>query len=188
MVLAAVIAALYIVLTIAVAPMAYGPVQFRLSEILTILPALTPAAIPGLGIGVLLANLLNPGGSLGLVDMIGGTLATLIGAVLTRMIAKRVSLDETSDLQLNRRDLLRRPGLYLMTLPPILTNALIVGFYLTILLVDPAERQAGVFLFNMLTVGLGEVVMAGAGGVLLYLAAAPRMQQAYRRQLRKANV
>ena len=184
MVLAAVIAALYIVLTITVAPFAYGPVQFRLSEILTILPALTPAAIPGLAIGCLLSNILNPAGSLGLVDMIGGTAATLIGAILTRWIAKRTGLIETSPHPLGRNEVVRRPALYLMTLPPILSNALIVGSYLTFLLFEASEQTFSLLLFNMFSVGLGEVVMAGIGGVLVYLAVAPRMQQIYRRNIR----
>ena len=184
MVFGAVIAAFYIVLTLAVTPLAYGPVQFRLSEILTILPALTPAAIPGVTIGCLLANVLNPGGTLGLVDIIGGTVATFISAILTRVLAKHMKLDESQAVPARRRDLLKRPSLWVLTLPPILINSLIVGTYLTILLVEQAERSGGILLFNMLTVGLGEIVMAGFGGILLYLAVAPRMHQLYRRYQR----
>ena len=74
---AALIAAMYAALTFAIAPLAYGEVQFRVSEALTILPVFTPAAIPGLTVGCLLANLLgllsgaNPAGTL---DMVFGTL------------------------------------------------------------------------------------------------------------------
>lgn len=75
--LSAVIAALYAVLTYAAAAvnLAYGPFQFRFSEALTVLPAFTPAAIPGLAVGCLLSNLASP---LGIVDWVFGTLATLL--------------------------------------------------------------------------------------------------------------
>ena len=86
---AALIAALYVVLTLVSA--AFGldskAIQFRLSEVLTVLPALTPAAIPGLFIGCLLSNFIC--GAM-LPDMIFGSLATLIGAVGTYFIGKRV--------------------------------------------------------------------------------------------------
>ena len=77
---AAMIAALYAVLTYAAAAvnLAYGAVQFRFSETLTVLPVFTPAAIPGLAVGCFLANLGSP---LGLVDWIFGTGATLLAAV-----------------------------------------------------------------------------------------------------------
>lgn len=96
---AAMIACLYTVLTLAVAPIAYGPVQFRISEMLTILPLFYLEAIPGLAIGCLLANVLN-----GPWDMLLGTLATLAAAILTRLLKK----------------------IYLGVLPPIVLNAFIV--------------------------------------------------------------
>lgn len=83
--LSAVIAALYAVLTYAAAAvnLAYGPFQFRFSEALTVLPAFTPAAIPGLAVGCLLSNLASP---LGIVDWVFGTLATLLAACCTYML------------------------------------------------------------------------------------------------------
>ena len=80
---AAMIAAIYVVLTLVGASFAYGPVQVRLSEALTILPAFTPAAIPGVFLGCLLSNIL--GGCI-LPDIIFGSLATLIGTVFTWML------------------------------------------------------------------------------------------------------
>ena len=77
---AAAIGAIYVVLTLLFAPLSYGEVQVRFSEALTILPYFTPAAIPGLFVGCILANLL--GGSIP-VDIIFGSIATLIGAVFT---------------------------------------------------------------------------------------------------------
>ena len=105
---AAVIAAIYVVLTLLFAPFSYGEVQVRLSEALTILPVFTPAAVPGLFVGCLLSNIL--GGCI-VPDIIFGSLATLTGAVFTY--------------------LLRNQSRFLAPLPPILANALIVPFGLS---------------------------------------------------------
>ena len=83
--LSAVIAALYAVLTYAAAAMnlAFGAVQFRFSEALTVLPAFTPAAIPGLAVGCLISNLASP---LGVVDWVFGTLATLLAGIFSYLV------------------------------------------------------------------------------------------------------
>lgn len=81
-----IIAAVYVVLTIAFAPISYGEVQLRVSEALTILPMFTPAAIPGLFVGCVLANIL--GGAI-IWDIIFGSIATLIGAVFSYMLRKK---------------------------------------------------------------------------------------------------
>ena len=73
----AMIAAIYVALTMLFAPISFGPVQFRISEALCILPFFTPAAVPGLAVGCLLANIFC--GAM-MPDIIFGTLATLIGA------------------------------------------------------------------------------------------------------------
>ena len=101
----AMIAAIYVVLTLVFAPFSYGEVQVRISEALTILPLFTPAAIPGLFVGCLISNIL---GGCVLPDIIFGSLATLIGAVGTYM--------------------LRRQNKFLAPLPPIIANVLIVPF------------------------------------------------------------
>ena len=75
---AAAVAAIYIVLTMVFQPISFGPVQFRVSEALCILPFFTPAAVPGLFVGCLLSNLFCGAAAL---DVIFGSLATLIGAV-----------------------------------------------------------------------------------------------------------
>ena len=77
---AAMIAAIYVVLTYVFAPFSFGEVQIRIAEALTILPVFTPAAIPGLFIGCLVGNIL--GGAI-LPDIIFGSIATLIGAIFT---------------------------------------------------------------------------------------------------------
>ena len=103
---AAVIAALYVVLTLVFQPISYGSVQLRVSEALTILPLFTAAAVPGLFFGCVLANML--GGSV-VLDVIFGSVATLIGAALGRL------------LKGNR---------WLVPVPAILANTLIIPFVL----------------------------------------------------------
>ena len=130
---AAMIAAIYVVLTIVFAPFSFGEVQVRIAEALTILPVFTPAAIPGLFIGCLIGNIL--GGAL-LPDIIFGSLATLIGALFTYLLRKRSK--------------------FLAPLPPILANIVVVPFVLRyaygVLLPIP---------FMMLTVGIGEIISCG---------------------------
>ena len=135
---AAVIAALYVVLTYVFAWCASGAVQVRVAEALTILPVFTVAAVPGLAIGCLLANLLT---GCALWDIVFGTLATLLGAIGTR--------------------LLRKYGL-LATLPPMVANILIVPWVLRFVYGDVWP----IWLL-MLTVGAGELISCGGLGGLL---------------------
>ena len=140
MVQAAAIAAVYVVLTTVFAAFSFGEVQVRISEALTILPVFTPAAIPGLFVGCLISNFL--GGAI-LLDVIFGSISTLIGAVLTWK--------------------LRNSSKWLAPLPPIVANAIIVPFTL--------YYGYGVNLpipFMMLTVGIGEVISCGVLGMILY--------------------
>ena len=139
---AAMIAAIYVVLTLVFAPFSYQEVQVRISEALTILPVFTPAAIPGLFIGCLISNIL--GGCI-IPDIIFGSLATLIGAVFTY--------------------LLRSQNKFLAPLPPIIANALIVPFILHYGYQVPLPIP-----FMMLTVGIGEIISCGGLGMLLYAA------------------
>ncbi len=145
---AGVIAAMYVVFTLPFAQFAFGPIQFRLAEILTVLPVLFPAAIPGLAIGCFLANLLNPM-NLGPIDIIFGTLATLAAAVATSWIGNRVKIKN-----LTIRDLLA-------LVPPVLLNAVIVGLYLPFLLTDGSNGAvtAGAVLLSMLSIAGSEVVV-----------------------------
>ena len=139
---AAMIAAIYVVLTLIGASFSYGEVQVRISEALTILPAFTPAAIPGVFLGCLISNIL--GGCI-LPDIIFGSLATLIGAVFTSM--------------------LRNKSKYLAPLPPIIANVLVVPFVLKYGYMVPLPIP-----FMMLTVGIGEVISCGVLGLILYTA------------------
>ena len=136
---AAVIAALYVVLTFLANALglASGAVQIRFSEALTILPFFTPAAIPGIAIGCLLSNILT---GCAFPDIIFGTLASLIGAVGTYYCKKNK---------------------WLAPVPPILANTIIVPF---ILLYAYGVRPLW---FSFLTVGAGEVISCGILGLIL---------------------
>ena len=140
---AALIAALYVVLTMAsnAVGLASGVIQVRVSEALCILPCFFPAAIPGLFIGCLLSNVLAGGV---IWDVIFGSAATLIGAVGTRMLRKHR---------------------FLASLPPILSNMIIVPFVLRY-----AYHIEGALWYFMLTVGAGEVISCGILGQILYTA------------------
>ncbi len=100
---AAAIAAVYAVLTIGLMPFSYGFMQIRVSEALTILPCLTPAAIPGLFVGCLVANMVSP---YGMLDMIIGSSATLIAAIGSYLLRSRPIL---------------------VPLPPVIANGVLVG-------------------------------------------------------------
>ena len=137
---AALIAALYVVLTFVANAMglASGAIQIRLSEALTILPCFTPAAIPGLFIGCLISNILV--GSV-IWDIVFGSLATLIGAIGTHYLRKHK---------------------WLSPLPPIISNAVIVPFVLVYAYVVQDALP-----FLAFTVGMGEVISAGVLGMIL---------------------
>ena len=137
---AAIIAALYVVLTFITNALglANGPIQVRFSESLTILPYFTPAAIPGLFIGCILSNTLT--GCM-LMDIIFGSLATLLGALGTYFLRK---------------------WKFLTPLPPILANVLIVPWVLAYVY----HFEGGIPYF-MITVGIGEVISCGILGLLL---------------------
>ena len=135
----AAIAALYVVLTLIFAPISFGEMQVRISEALTILPLFTPAAIPGLFVGCVLANIL--GGAI-VWDVVFGSLATLIGAAAGYLLRR------------NR---------WLVPLPTVLANAIIVPFVLKY-----TYGFAGSIWYFALTVGAGQIIACGIlGGILL---------------------
>lgn len=148
---AALIAAIYVVLTVVFAPFSFGEVQVRIAEALTILPVFLPAAVPGLFVGCLLGNML--GGAV-LPDIIFGSLATLIGALGTRA--------------------LRKAHPFLAPIPPIAANTVIVPFVLKYAYAVDLPIP-----FMMLTVGIGEVVSCGIFGLVLYYALNGRRAQVF---------
>lgn len=154
----AVIAALYVALTelSTLVWLSSGAIQFRISEALCILPAFTPAAIPGLFIGCLISNLLAGGIPL---DIIFGAVATLIGAVGAYLL---------------------RRCRWLVPLPTVLANILIVPPILKYAYgIEYAIGTHSALPFFMLTVGIGEVVCAYILGIALYSALFPHRKKLF---------
>lgn len=135
-----VIAAVYVVLTIVFAPISYGFIQFRVSEVMTVLPFLTPLAIPGLFIGAFFANWWS---LLGIIDVVFGSLASLLAAYLTH----------------------KMPNKWLAPLPPVVVNAVIIGTIWGL----AAPEEVGLWP-AMAYVGLGQLVVCyGLGLPVLHL-------------------
>ena len=156
---AALIAAAYAALTYLSAAfgLAYGGVQFRLSEALNILAAFTPAAVPGLVIGCVIGNIGSP---MGLVDIVVGALATGLAAVTIRLIAKHCG----------------KATPYLSIIPPTVFNAVLVGLEVTLLMTDGAPVTLLGFAVIALEVAWGEVVVCGVLGVPLYYTVKSRLK------------
>jgi uncharacterized membrane protein len=129
---AALIAGVYVVTTWVLTPISFGPIQFRFSEALTVLPILYPEAIPALFIGVMVANIFSP---LGLVDILGGSMVTLIAAYITY----------------------RFRDSFVAYLSPVLLNAFLVSIYLH-------SVFGWTYWMTVLSIGAGEaVVVLGVG-------------------------
>lgn len=158
---AAIIAAIYVVLTLLANALGLAnyAVQVRFSEALTILPFFTPAAIPGLFVGCILSNILT--GCMPL-DVIFGSLATLLGAFGTYAIGK-ISRQAAS-VSKNAQEPQKKVSAchILAPLPPIVSNTLIVPFILAYV-----YRFEGSIFWFMLTVGAGEVISCGLFGLVL---------------------
>lgn len=158
------IAAIYVVLTLLANAfgLANYAIQVRFSEALTILPFFMPAAVPGLFVGCILSNILT--GCLPL-DVIFGSLATLLGALGTYVIG-RMSRTAISSA---KKNLAPMPKLtiyrILAPLPPIIANTLIVPFVLAYV-----YQFEGSIPYFMLTVGIGEVISCGILGLILLFA------------------
>lgn len=148
---AAMIAAVYVVLSVVFAPFGTQAVQVRIAEALTILPVFSAAAIPGLFVGCFIGNILAGGI---LPDVVFGSLATLLGAVGTYRLKKA------------------RP--VLGTLPPIIANMVIVPLVLRYGYGDPLPIP-----YMMMTVGIGEVISCGGLGMILYAALKPMKQKIF---------
>jgi len=140
------LAGLYVVFTLPFANIAYGPIQFRLAEVLTVFPIFSAATIPGVTLGCFIANLINPN-NLGPVDIIGGTIATLIAGYFSWLIGKK-----------------NKP---LGIIPPIVFNGLIVGGYLPFLIVDPGSTV------TVQAIGISMLSVAGSEAVLLVVLGLP---------------
>ncbi|MBE6632586.1 MAG: QueT transporter family protein [Ruminococcaceae bacterium] len=141
------VAAVYAALTIGFSFISYGPIQFRISEALTVMPYFTPWAIPGLIIGCLTANIFSP---ISILDTVFGTLATAIGALGTYFCKKK--------------------GLwFLAPLCPVISNTVIISLFLTYMESGNAF-DISILLFNALTVFVGEAVCCyGLGLPLMFI-------------------
>ena len=141
---AGVIAALYVALTYLAGLMnlAYGPVQFRFSEALTVLPFLFPEAIPGLFVGCIVSNLISP---YGVLDLVVGSAATLLAAVWTAKCGKR----------------------WFAPMPPVIANAVLVGAMIAWYEAGFGAGFLAAFVYNAATVGLGELVVCYVLGLPL---------------------
>ena len=133
--LAALIAAVYAVLTVTLPIPQYSGIQVRLAEALTVLPFLFPAATPGLVVGCFIANLFSPFP----LDILFGTAATLFGCWATQYM----------------------PSRWLAPLPPVIFNAVIVGAEIAWTSVGFTAAFWPAFAFNAFTVGLGELLYSG---------------------------
>ncbi len=158
---AALTAALYAALTMVLWEISSAGIQFRLSEALCVLPAFTPAAIPGLFIGCAVANIL--GGTW--IDVVFGSLATLLAAVASYLIGRAFRVGKTERVPLGAR--------LLVPLPPVVFNALIIPFVLYygygVTAALGATSKFAVLGLHALTVGAGEAAVCYALGVSLMI-------------------
>lgn len=145
---AALIAAIYAALTYAVAPLSFGATQFRISEALTVLPVFTPAAIPGLEIGCIIANIGSPYGP---IDILLGTGATVLAALATRL---------TRNIKIKNIPLLS-------FIFPTVFNGIIIGA--EIMMFTPGQAGIVGFFTSASGVALGEIVVCYTLGFLLYI-------------------
>ena len=145
------IAALYTALCLAMAPLSFGPVQIRFAEALCLLPVFGTEYIVAVTLGCFLSNLLGLSmGTTIAADVLFGTAATLLACLFTRLL-RRVRLG----------------GLAIpAALPPVLFNAVIIGLEISFLFTDGAVTGP-IILFNMFSVGLGEVISCCILGVAL---------------------
>ena len=143
---AAVVAAMYAVMAIfgSVFGITYGPIQCRFSEALCVLPFLVPETTWGLFVGCLIANILSP---YGLLDVVVGSLATLLAALWTRKCKHR----------------------FAATLPPVICNMVLVGALIAWQTTGGGAAFLPAFAYNAITVGVGEAVACcGLGSLLLW--------------------
>ncbi|MBO5222999.1 MAG: QueT transporter family protein [Clostridia bacterium] len=147
----AIIAALYCALTLALYPFSYGPMQFRVSEALCILPLFFPQSVVGLTVGCFLSNIFSTAGPL---DMVLGTLATLIAALVSYVAGKYI-----------KNTFLR---LIIGVLSPTLFNAFIIPF--AILSITEIMQT---YFITAMWIGIGELVVLVVLGIPLYFALYP---------------
>jgi uncharacterized membrane protein len=144
----ALIGALYAVFTLFGMQFSFGPIQFRVSEALTILPCLSSAAVPGLFVGCIVSNTVGAVfGATGAIDIVFGSIATLLAAISTRAL----------------RNIKFKGFPVLAMLPPVIFNALIVGAELSLFITPDIAFGASAF-----SVGVSELAVVIVLGIPLY--------------------
>lgn len=179
----AVLAAIYLVATFLTSAISFGMVQFRISEALAALAILFPGAPAGLFVGCLLANLLNPA-SLGFVDILGGSIATGVAALLTYRLGR--SYRRSLQKYYQSREAADRPAMIARLIPlasPVIINALVVGIYLPFI-IQGTEPTLPVVLLSMLSIFISQAIAVYALGLplLLALERTPAAQQAVKHE------
>ncbi len=163
----AVIAAIYVVLTLALQPISFGAIQFRVSEMLCVLPLFSFTGVVGVTIGCLLGNIL---GGAALPDIIFGTLATLIGAAGTYYLCCAAKDTQRAN-RLTVTDRVKA------VLPPIISNMLIIPLVLKF-----AYGMADAVWFMVITVGIGEILAVGVLGNILLTILYPYSKKLFLKQ------
>lgn len=144
----AAVAAVYAALTMVLAPISYGPIQMRVSEALCILPFFFPGAVWGLFIGCLIANLMS---AFGILDIVFGSLATLLAALCTAAIGRRAGREQPGDGAPSWGSCIAACAM------PVIFNAVIIGAVLAYTL-TPESALTSVPIFS-LEVGVGEAIV-----------------------------
>ena len=165
--IAAVVGAAYAALTVGLAPISYGAIQFRVSEVLCILPYFIPSTAWGLFIGCAIANILGGG----VLDIVFGSLATLLAALVTAWLGKKEHTLGNS---------------VLACLQPVVFNAVIVGAVVTAVFTVEGETvnpftHLGLYAATAASVGFGEAVVLLALGL-------PLMRWLPRQEFFKKNI
>ena len=160
-------AALYASLTMVLAPISFGPVQFRISEAMCILPLFFPEAVIGLFVGCITANFMTP--NIPFLDVVFGSAATLAAAAVTAaMRPRRRKKEENESSAIYKIPLAVK---LLAPLPAVLINAVVIGAVITFSMMSfGASGFAAAFVLNCLSVGAGQAVVCYALGVpLIYI-------------------
>jgi len=152
-VFAAVVAALYAGLTFVVMPVAYTPMQLRISEVLCILPFFFPFSVWGLFVGCIIANIISP---YGIIDLVVGSIASLLAAVSTMYIGK---MDRSDRITIKA----------FACFPPVILNAVFIGAMIAFYMVGFSEVFWKTFLIYGLWVGLGQLLVLYVLGLPLMI-------------------
>ena len=159
LIFSSVIAALYVAMTTIFLPISFQEFQFRIAEVLAILPYFFPVAVPGLFVGCLIANIFSP---FGFADMLVGSLATLFASLITMRLGKSAGNETIANKAL-------------ACLPPVVINAVFIGALIAYFMVGAGEADTfwTAFALNALQVGFGQLVVIYVLGLplMIYLPA-----------------